>query len=257
LFYQQLVTLHQSPLLVFSNWLLMILQFATIWFCGCRRTSIIALLCFWFFFVFVVFVAILDEPTFVNVMTTAPFWVVNTRMKMQGAKIKHAGEEQAQPKYPKYDGILDGIIKIAQMEGASTLWSGMIPSLMLVSSPAIQFMVYESLKRRAHLIFKTEKLTAGTIFALGACSKSISTVITYPLQLVQAKARYGGDDVKNKRLIEIVLAIIKTNGPAGMYKGLEAKLLQTVLATALMYLCYEKITGLVFAIMKGKNAKLA
>lgn len=124
-----------------------------------------------------------------NVLTTAPMWVVNTRMKMQGAKVRSGEGQASQPKFPKYDGILDGIIKIAATEGVGTLWSGLFPSLMLVSNPAIQFMVYEAVKRRALLILKTDKLSAGTVFALGAFAKSISTVITYPMQLVQSKAR--------------------------------------------------------------------
>ncbi|KFM56792.1 Peroxisomal membrane protein PMP34, partial [Stegodyphus mimosarum] len=43
--------------------------------------------------------------------------------------------------------------------------------------------------------------------------------------------------------------IIRTNGVKGLYKGLEAKLLQTVLTAALMFLCYEKIAAFVFHIM--------
>ena len=37
-----------------------------------------------------------------------------------------------------------------------------------------------------------------------------------------------------------------------MYKGLEAKLTQTVLMSALMFLTYEKIAAFVFSIMGGK-----
>jgi adenine nucleotide transporter 17 len=190
----------------------------------------------------------------INVLITTPMWVVNTRMKMQGVKLRQ-GDESLK-KYPRYEGIFDGLQKIIQHEGIGTLWASTLPSLMLVSNPAIQFAIYEALKRRVMGILGTETLNAGTVFALGACSKSISTVITYPLQLVQSKSRYGSEDVKNKRLVEILMAIIERNGAGGLYKGLEAKLLQTVLTTALMYLCYEKITGFVFTLMKGQK-KLA
>ena len=36
---------------------------------------------------------------------------------------------------------------IAREEGLGTLWSGTGPSLVLAGNPAIQFMIYESLKR--------------------------------------------------------------------------------------------------------------
>ena len=190
----------------------------------------------------------------VNVYLTTPCWVVNTRMKMQGIKVKE-GEKKIK-KYPEYKGILDGLIKISQQEGLSTLWAGTVPSLVLVSNPAIQHMVYESLKRRVAELLNTDKLNSGTIFFLGAVSKSISTVITYPLQVIQSKSRYGSDDVKNKRMIDILQEIIAKDGTSGLYKGLESKLLQTVLTTAMMYLAYEKIVAFVFSVLlSGKQIK--
>lgn len=181
-------------------------------------------------------------------------WVVNTRMKMQGVKLQ---KDDKLRRYPKYGGILDGLVTIAATEGPGALWAGTLPSLLLVSNPSIQFMIYEALKRRVIEMLGKEQLSSATVFAIGACSKSISTVITYPLQLVQSKSRYGSDDVRGKRIVDILNMIVQKNGPAGLYKGLEAKLLQTVLTTALMYLCYEKITGFVFAIMRSQGKKIA
>lgn len=42
----------------------------------------------------------------------------------------------------------------------------------------------------------------------------------------------------------------RKEGPSGLFKGMESKLLQTVLTTALMFMCYEKISAGVFRIMK-------
>ena len=42
---------------------------------------------------------------------------------------------------------------------------------------------------------------------------------------------------------------------SALYKGLEAKLLQTVLTAALMFVIYEKITAATFKVM-GLNKKL-
>lgn len=39
----------------------------------------------------------------------------------------------------------------------------------------------------------------------------------------------------------------------GLYKGLEAKLLQTVLTAALMFLVYEKLTAATFTVMGLKS----
>ena len=42
-------------------------------------------------------------------------------------------------------------------------------------------------------------------------------------------------------------------GIMGLYKGLEAKLLQTVLTAALMFLVYEKLTAATFTVMGLKS----
>lgn len=41
----------------------------------------------------------------------------------------------------------DAIVQITCEEGVAALWSGTFTSLLLVSNPAIQFMIYEGLKR--------------------------------------------------------------------------------------------------------------
>jgi adenine nucleotide transporter 17 len=172
-------------------------------------------------------------------------------MKMQGAKLRK--EDEGLRKYPKYNGIFDGLYKISTTEGPATLWSGTLPSLVLVSNPALQFMFYESLKRRVQAFLGIQDLNSSLIFTMGAIAKSLSTVITYPLQVVQSKLRYGSDDVKGKNMIEIMVMIVQKNGVKnGLYKGMEVKLLQTVLTTALMFLCYEKIAAFVFRVMRGK-----
>ena len=49
----------------------------------------------------------------------------------------------------------------------------------------------------------------------------------------------------------------RKSGLKGMYKGLEAKLTQTVLMAALMFFTYEKIARLVFRIMRAEMTKTA
>ncbi|RWS16892.1 peroxisomal membrane protein PMP34-like protein [Dinothrombium tinctorium] len=221
----------------------------------------------------------------INVLLTTPFWVVNTRMKMQGAKLRKDDEKLR--KFPYYKGIFHGLWCISQTEGPKALWNGTLPSLVLVCNPAIQFMVYEQLKRRAQIFLQTDTLNGGVIFFLGAVAKSISTVITYPLQIVQSKLRvssessltapavtklynfehhcsivrslffqYGSDDVKNKNMLRIFAEIVERNGAKGLYKGMEAKLVQTVLTTALMYLCYEKIALFVFQLLGSSRKRI-
>ncbi|XP_037045838.1 peroxisomal membrane protein PMP34 [Bradysia coprophila] len=186
----------------------------------------------------------------VNVLTTTPFWVVNSRLKMKGLNGNRDDETN------KYSNLVEGLLYIAQVEGWQGLWAGAIPSLMLVCNPALQFMMYESLKRR---IAKVDgQPSAMMFFLIGAISKTFSSVITYPLQLIQTKLRHGKstESMKlpsNAGVIQMLLHIVKTSGVEGLFRGLEAKIWQTVLTAALMFATYEKIAKFVMSLLIRKK----
>ncbi|XP_055601676.1 peroxisomal membrane protein PMP34 [Uranotaenia lowii] len=182
----------------------------------------------------------------VNVLSTTPFWVVNTRLKMKG--LGHRVKDNT----AHYDNLLDGLVYIWRTEGVKGLWAGMLPSLLLVVNPAIQFMAYESLKRR--LVTDSKNASAATFFAIGAMAKALATVLTYPLQLIQTKLRHGNTDEglnlpPGINMIQMLLVILKKQGAAGLFRGMEAKLLQTVLTAALMFMTYEKIARFVTGLL--------
>ncbi|KAM3598343.1 uncharacterized protein V6R79_016925 [Siganus canaliculatus] len=192
----------------------------------------------------------------VNVILTTPMWVVNTRLKLQGVKFRNEDLHQTH-----YRGMFDAFSQIIANEGVGTLWSSTLPSLILVLNPAVQFMFYEAMKRKAGKGGK--KISSAQIFVIGAIAKAIATTATYPLQTVQAILRFGqhkGDGNTGvigslSNIFSMLMDRIKKNGLLGLYKGLEAKLLQTVLTAALMFVVYEKIVAATFRVM-GLNRKL-
>lgn len=192
----------------------------------------------------------------VNVILTTPMWVVNTRLKLQGAKFRNEDLHQTH-----YRGIFDAFSQIIAAEGLGTLWNGTLPSLILVFNPAVQFMFYEAMKRRVGQ--GGRKISSAEIFLIGAVAKAIATTATYPLQTVQAILRFGQYKAEGKggvlgslrNVVFLLMDRIKRHGVLGLYKGLEAKLLQTVLTAALMFVVYEKITTATFRVM-GLNKKL-
>ncbi|XP_076020736.1 peroxisomal membrane protein PMP34 isoform X2 [Genypterus blacodes] len=193
----------------------------------------------------------------VNVLVTTPLWVVNTRLKLQGSNFRNADIRPT-----SYTGILDAFVQIIGDEGVGALWNGTLPSLILVLNPAIQFMIYEGLKR--HLKTGVHKeLSSLEVFIIGAVAKAVATTVTYPLQTIQSILRFGQHkESKDKSWLLTSLRTIKTllhnrvrkYGMLGLFKGLEAKLLQTVLTAALMFLLYEKISSSTFRVM-GLNHK--
>ncbi|XP_037083040.1 peroxisomal membrane protein PMP34-like [Pollicipes pollicipes] len=75
--------------------------------------------------------------------------------------------------------------------------------------------------------------------------------------MVQAKLRVGGlvleDGTRELRVLRILLLLYRHGGLAGVFKGLEAKMLQTVLTAALMFVLYEKIARFVFFLLLGRR----
>ncbi|KAM4650780.1 peroxisomal membrane protein PMP34 [Discoglossus pictus] len=190
----------------------------------------------------------------VNVLITTPLWVVNVRLKLQGAKFRN---DDIVP--TSYNGIIDAFCKIYRDEGLAAFWNGTFPSLLLVFNPAIQFMFYEALKRQ--LLRGQPELSSLEIFVIGAIAKAIATTLTYPLQTVQSVLRFGhvkaSADQKTlggwRSVIYLLQQRVRRLGFLGLYKGLEAKLLQTILTAALMFLVYEKLSSFTFRVMGIKQ----
>jgi len=170
----------------------------------------------------------------VNVLTTCPLWVVNTRIKMAQ---REAGQGP-------YGGLLGGLRHVYATEGVSGLWSGCGASLLLVVNPALQFMAYELLRR---LVASTGSRSAAA-FVSGAAAKAFAATLTYPLQLGQTRQRLDS----SRSLPQLLRAAVQQEGPTGLLRGLRAKLLQTVLTAALMFLCYENIVALVLRLLHAR-----
>jgi len=164
------------------------------------------------------------------VLVSNPLWVVNVRLKLQGAKIK------ANHVKTNYAGVTDGLFQIVNREGPQALWRGVPSSLILVTNPAITYMVYEGLKRNVfqhlHLFLNASVL----FFTFGALSKLCATVVTYPAQLLQARLRAGMSVTHLLTRQTLSLQTCRV-----WFRGMESKLTQTVLNCAVMQLTYEHI----------------
>ncbi|PNY08360.1 peroxisomal nicotinamide adenine dinucleotide carrier-like protein [Trifolium pratense] len=111
-----------------------------------------------------------------NVLFTNPIWVLVTRMQAN---------------------------EVYNEAGIVGFWKGVIPALIMVCNPSIQFMIYESSLKRLRAKRSAKKqgdtsITALEVFIVGAIAKLGATVTTYPLLVVksrlQAKQEIGGSN---------------------------------------------------------------
>jgi len=209
------------------------------------------------------------------VFSTTPLWVVGTRLAVQDkAELEGKSKEPSASSNKKdrsepYKGIWDCLVRITKEEGFFSMWKGVGPSLILVSNPTIQFVAYEWL-RRVNLAFAKARggeITSAEFFIIGAIAKAIATYGTYPLQVAQSKLRadrgggHGqGSSEKEKAAvytgtIDCLYKIWQKEGYAGWFKGLQAKLWQTVLTAAFQFLVYEKISEYITALFLGIEKK--
>jgi len=178
-------------------------------------------------------------------IATNPIWVVNTRMQVamkEGNKLK----ENATTK--------DTIKEIYEKNGITGFWKGIIPALILVSNPVIQYVVFEKLKG---IVEKKRKLGPRDYFLLGAIGKTVSTFVTYPYLLVKSRLHTQNITEKQEGSTQILLQIARKEGFGGFYKGIETKLVQSVLNAAFLFLAQERISkALLSALLTPKAIKI-
>ena len=133
--------------------------------------------------------------------------------------------------------------------GAAGFWRGVVPSLMMVANPALQYAFYERAgdsflrRRRGENARVPIKLTAWEVFLAASFAKMGATVLTYPVLLV--KTRLQASEKKGTAsydgAFDALRRIAREEGVAAFYRGMGTKMTQTVFAAALMFVTKEEI----------------
>lgn len=215
-----------------------------------------------------------------NVLLTNPIWVLVTRMQTHAQAQKNAGkakdvkdpeEIQVASSSQKSSkmlstarpyGTLTAIQDLYDEAGVKGFWKGVLPTLIMVSNPSIQFMLYEGMlkqlrKKRSSNTKGSTNVTAIEVFILGAIAKLGATVATYPLLVVksrlQAKQEIGGDKAQQySGTLDAILKIIRFEGIGGFYKGMGTKILQSVFAAAVLFMVKEELVKAVRILVTKK-----
>jgi adenine nucleotide transporter 17 len=152
-----------------------------------------------------------------TVLLTNPIWVINTRMTTR--KRDEESDESLLPgakplKAPTTIGTLLSLIK---EEGPQALFSGVVPALVLVINPILQYTIFEQLK---NILEKKKRVTPTVAFLLGALGKLFATSITYPYITVKSRMHIAGRDGGRESMANAMKRIIREEGTVGLYKGI-------------------------------------
>lgn len=159
-----------------------------------------------------------------TVLITNPIWVVNTRMTARQSEsnetvlpTKEDGTHATEPRKPTSPSTISTFLKIIREDGPLRLFAGVLPALVLVVNPILQYTIFEQLKQ---LLEKRRKVGATDSFLLGALGKLAATTITYPYITVKSRAHVAsGAQGKSEGMTASLRRIVREEGVGGLYGG--------------------------------------
>lgn len=160
-----------------------------------------------------------------TVILTNPIWVVNTRMTAR----RHTSESDAavdaaeqglaapQDKKPhRKPSTIGTLLSLLRTEGPQALFAGVVPALVLVINPILQYTLFEQMK---NAVEKRRRVTPTVAFFLGAVGKLFATSVTYPYITVKSQMHVAKAGDKKEGVMEAIRRVVKEEGYAGLYKG--------------------------------------
>lgn len=184
-----------------------------------------------------------------------PFWVANTRSMTNK---KEGGSTSA----------FGAILEIIENDGVGTLFAGVLPALVLVINPIIQYTIFEQIKNVIVARNGKKAFTAVNAFFIGAFGKLIATSLTYPYITLKARMHIKKKKLESTTEKEVELSmyqeikkIVSEEGLEGLYGGLVVKLVQSITTAAfLFYFKEELLTGSVklveiFRVLRLKKSR--
>lgn len=153
-----------------------------------------------------------------TVMMTNPIWVVNTRMtarKSESDETVLPGNE-GKPKKRAAPSTIATLLAIIRDEGPTRLFAGVLPALVLVINPILQYTIFEQLKG---VVEKRRRVTPTDSFYLGALGKLLATSITYPYITVKSRAHVASGEGTKEGMMSSFSRILREEGWGGLYGG--------------------------------------
>ena len=178
---------------------------------------------------------------------TNPIWMIRTRMQL---------EADAAVGQVAYKGYLDVIGTIFQQEGFKGFYRGLQASYWGCTEGALQFILYEQLKRqllqRENRLLRaagrppvTELRRPALLFWSAALAKMMASIATYPHEVARTRLREQSrlGIYKYTGMWQTIRTVAREEGRPGLYAGMGVHLMKVVPNSALMFLTYEIVRG--------------
>lgn len=172
-----------------------------------------------------------------------PIWIVKTRLMSQNSN-----------SHVYYQNMFDAFRKMYKVEGISSFYKGLTPSLFGVTHVAIQFPLYEFLKDIFSInITNFENPLWFRVVLASIISKMVAGSITYPHEVIRTRIqtqKYYKDSSKihYRGLFHTFYRIYHEEGWKNFYCGMRTNLIRTVPASVVTLLTFEVVNKRLFQI---------
>jgi solute carrier family 25 (peroxisomal adenine nucleotide transporter), member 17 len=151
-----------------------------------------------------------------TVLITNPIWVVNTRVTTRQQTQAHDVEAgTAKPSRPP--STVGTLLSLLKNEGPQALFAGVVPALVLVINPILQYTLFEQMKNAVEK--KKGRVTPTIAFFLGALGKLFATSITYPYITLKSQMHVASGSERKQGVFQALNRVVKEEGYSGLYKG--------------------------------------
>jgi solute carrier family 25 folate transporter 32 len=188
-------------------------------------------------------------------IATNPIWVLKTRFLSTDRGVEGA-----------YTGLWHGARSLYRDEGWRGFYRGLGIGMLGVTHGAVQFGVYEPLKRwwmvyikgletHPHDMLEREerkaeikrvvqeaKISNSATLLISSTAKIVAGVSTYPYQVVRSRRQtYNADEKYGRGIRGVVAKVWRDEGWRGFYRGLGPNVLRVLPATWVTFLMYENV----------------
>lgn len=180
-----------------------------------------------------------SEAAICSRVLTSPLWVVKTRLILQKNSQSWYGD------------TLEVVKKIWKIDGFRGFFAGLGPGLCLCTNGILNLFFYELQKELIQC------QSPACIGMYGVNSKFLSSIVSYPIQLVMIKLQqeqYSGTILKRSGEVtgsqgekkffngswECVKTVFEKEGIRGFYRGFSLQVLRTLPGNGLFFILYEE-----------------
>ena len=158
-----------------------------------------------------------------TVLITNPIWVINTRMTASSSSSSSSSTLPTTTNSPKgKPSTISTLLLLLRNEGPLALFSGVLPALVLVINPILQYTIFEKLKEVLEKR-RQRKIGGWDAFLLGAVGKLCATGITYPYITIKSRMHVAADkESQQENVLKSLRKVVREEGWGGLYKGINS-----------------------------------